>query len=91
MKKKEFINIYNRLNLITTIRLRRGGDARRKRKKSCTMLCDSKNREIVERYSIDRTSLIEQRGWSHMMKLYGEGQWELKGAKENVDNSLSQA
>ena len=47
--------ICNRLNSVTTTRLRRKGDAKRERKKSR----DLTNYGIVERCSIDRTSLIE--------------------------------
>ena len=43
-------------------------DAQPERKKSCATSRDSKNREIVERYSIKRTLLIEL-SWG---KLRGE-------------------
>ena len=56
---KHEVLICNRLNSITTTRLRRGGDAQREQKKPRATLRDSKNYGIVERCSIDRTLLIK--------------------------------
>lgn len=50
---------YNQLNLRITTKLNRKRDTQHKLKKLCIMSYDSKNCEIVKRYSINRTLLIE--------------------------------
>ena len=51
---------FNQLNSITTTRFRREGDAQREWMKSRITSRDPKNRGMMEKCSIERTSLIEK-------------------------------